>query len=247
MALSNATSTSRTRPGVHTSDARDEIYGSRYFRVSLPRTRNCRSVPSYRDLVLINQAGRSGDDILSNAEAPEGGSVQQMKDFSAAETLRDGRVFQIRALRPDDRSGLLAAVGRISERSLYRRFFGFKRDFTEREVDFFTNVDFVSHVALVALLEEAGQPMIVGGARYIIVPSGEAEIAFAVDDAHQGKGIGTALMRHLIVLAGQAGLKELIADVLPDNAAMLKVFETSGLEITTSREPDAIHVVLRLS
>jgi RimJ/RimL family protein N-acetyltransferase len=169
-----------------------------------------------------------------------------MKDFSAAETLRDGRVFQIRALRPDDRSGLLAAVGRISERSLYRRFFGFKRDFTEREVDFFTNVDFVSHVALVALLEEAGQPMIVGGARYIIVPSGEAEIAFAVDDAYQGKGIGTALMRHLIVLAGQAGLKELIADVLPDNAAMLKVFETSGLEITTSREPDAIHVVLRL-
>jgi RimJ/RimL family protein N-acetyltransferase len=99
---------------------------------------------------------------------------------------------------------------------------------------------------LVALLEEAGQPMIVGGARYIIVPSGEAEIAFAVDDAYQGKGIGTALMRHLIVLAGQAGLKELIADVLPDNAAMLKVFETSGLEITTSREPDAIHVVLRL-
>jgi RimJ/RimL family protein N-acetyltransferase len=169
-----------------------------------------------------------------------------MKDFSAAETLRDGRVFQIRALRPDDRSGLLAAVGRISERSLYRRFFGFKRDFTEREVDFFTNVDFVSHDALVALLEEAGQPMIVGGARYIIVPSGEAEIAFAVDDAYQGKGIGTALMRHLIVLAGQAGLKELIADVLPDNAAMLKVFETSGLEITTSREPDAIHVVLRL-
>jgi RimJ/RimL family protein N-acetyltransferase len=172
--------------------------------------------------------------------------VQQMKDFSAAETLRDGRVFQIRALRPDDRSGLLAAVGLISERSLYRRFFGFKRDFTEREVDFFTNVDFVSHVALVALLEEAGQPMIVGGARYIIVPSGEAEIAFAVDDAHQGKGIGTALMRHLIVLAGQAGLKELISDVLPDNAAMLKVFETSGLEITTRREPDAIHVVLRL-
>jgi RimJ/RimL family protein N-acetyltransferase len=173
--------------------------------------------------------------------------VQQMKDFSAAETLRDGRVFQIRALRPDDRSGLLAAVGRISERSLYRRFFGFKRNFTEREVDFYINIDFVSHVALVALLEEAGQPMIVGGARYIIVPSGQAEIAFAVDDAHQGQGIGTALMRHLIILARRADLNELIAEVLVDNAAMLKVFETSGLEITTSREPDAIHVVLRLS
>jgi RimJ/RimL family protein N-acetyltransferase len=89
--------------------------------------------------------------------------------------------------------------------------------------------------------------MIVGGARYIIVPSGQAEIAFAVDDAHQGQGIGTALMRHLIILARRADLNELIAEVLVDNAAMLKVFETSGLEITTSREPDAIHVVLRLS
>jgi hypothetical protein len=54
-------------------------------------------------------------------------------------------------------------------------------------------------------------------------------------------------MRHLIVLARRADLKELIAEVLVDNAAMLKVFETSGLEITTSLEPDAIHVVLRLS
>jgi RimJ/RimL family protein N-acetyltransferase len=170
-----------------------------------------------------------------------------MKDYSATEGLRDGRLFQIRALRPKDRSGLLAAVGRTSEQSLYRRFFGFKRDFTEREVDFYINVDFVSHVALVALLKETGQPEIVGGARYIIAPSGQAEIAFAVDDAHQGQGIGTALMRHLIVLARRAGLKELIADVLPDNAAMLKVFETSGLQIRTRREPDAIHVVLRLS
>jgi RimJ/RimL family protein N-acetyltransferase len=173
--------------------------------------------------------------------------VQQMKDYSATERLRDGRLFEIRALRPEDRSGLLAAVSRTSEQSLYRRFFGFKRDFTEREVDFYINIDFVSHVALVALLKETGQPEIVGGARYIIAPSGQAELAFAVDDAHQGQGIGAALMHHLIVLARRAGLKELIADVLPDNAAMLKVFDASGLKIRTRREPDAIHVVLWLS
>jgi GNAT superfamily N-acetyltransferase len=170
----------------------------------------------------------------------------QPKTYSKAEALRDGRVVEIRALRPEDRAGLLAAVGRTSEQSLYRRFFAFKRGFTEREIDFYVNVDFVSHVALVALLDEDGRTTIVGGARYIVVQPGQAELAFAVDDAHQGQGIGSALMRHLAILASQAGLKELVADVLPENGAMLKVLETSGFGTTVKREPDATHVVLRL-
>lgn len=171
----------------------------------------------------------------------------QARDYAATEILRDGRTAVIRALRPEDRDDLLAAVGRTSDQSLYRRFFTFKHGFTDREVDFYVNVDFVSHVALVAVLEEDGRPVIVGGARYIVAQPGQAEVAFAVDDAHQGKGIGAALLRHLVALARQGGLTELIADVLPDNTAMLKVFGTSGLGITMRHEPDATHVVLRLS
>src|SRR5215218_8805101 len=140
-------------------------------------------------------------------------------------------MVEVRALRPEDRIGLLAAVGRTSDQSLYRRFFGFKRGFTDQEVDYYVNVDFVSHVALVAVVEENGSPVIVGGARYVVVQPGQAEVAFAVDDAHQGKGIGAALMRHLAAIARDAGLKELIADVLPENTAMLNVFRTSGLEV----------------
>jgi RimJ/RimL family protein N-acetyltransferase len=173
--------------------------------------------------------------------------VLKVREYSSFDALRDGRKVQIRALKPEDRADMLAAVGRTSRQSLYRRFFTFKRDFTEREVDFYVNIDFVNHVALVAVLEEDGRPVIVGGARYIVVQPDRAEIAFAVDDAHQGQGIGTALMRHLAVLARRAGLKELIADVLPENTTMLKVFETSRLGVVTRREPDAIHVVLRLS
>ena len=69
---------------------------------------------------------------------------------SAIEALRDGCRVEIRALRPDDRADLIAAVGRTSAQSLYRRFFGLKRSFTEQEVAFFVNVDFVNHVALIA-------------------------------------------------------------------------------------------------
>ena len=166
--------------------------------------------------------------------------------YSAFETLRDGRRVGIRALRPDDRAELLAAVGRTSPESLYRRFFTVKRGFTEQEVAYFLNIDFVEHVALVAVLEEAGGPVIVGGARYIVIEPGSAEVAFAVIDQYQGLGIGQALMRHLAGIARGVGIRELIADVLPENAAMLKVFAKSGLPLTTNCESHVVHVVLRL-
>src|SRR5215470_15368152 len=127
--------------------------------------------------------------------------------YSAVERLRNGRHVEIRALRPEDRPELAAAVGRSSAESLYRRFFTVKRNFNDREIAFFLNVDFVNHVALVAVVEEEGRPVIVGGGRYIVVRSATAEMAFTVVDQYQGQGIGAALMRHLAVIAVEAGLK----------------------------------------
>jgi RimJ/RimL family protein N-acetyltransferase len=166
--------------------------------------------------------------------------------YSATEALRDERRVEIRALRPDDRADLLAAAARTSEQSLYRRFFAVRRSFTEREIAFFLNPDFVNHVALVAVVEESGRPVIVGGGRYVVTQPGRAEVAFAVVDQYQGQGIGAALMRHVAAIARAAGLEELIAEVLPDNIPMLKVFEKSGLRLSTRREPQVVHVSLRL-
>jgi GNAT superfamily N-acetyltransferase len=168
-------------------------------------------------------------------------------NYSAIEALRDGRRVEIRALRHDDRDGLVAAVGRASTQTLYRRFFAVKRSFSEKETAFFLDVDFVDHVALVAVVDEDAGPVIVGGARYIVVQPGQAEVAFAVIDAYQGQGLGAALMRHLAAIARAAGLRELIAEVLPENAPMLKVFEKSGLRPVTKREAGVVHVTLRLS
>src|SRR3712207_3774879 len=148
-------------------------------------------------------------------------------DYSAVEVLRDGRRTEIRALRSAARSSLLAAVGRTSAESLYRRFFAVRQSFTEREIIGFLDVDFVDRVALVAMIEEHGQPVIAGGGRYIVIQPGKAEIAFVVIDQYQGQGIGAALMRHLIIVARSVGLRELIAEVLPENTAMLKVLQTS--------------------
>ena len=157
-------------------------------------------------------------------------------EYLAFETLRDGRPVRIRALKPADRDSMLAAVDRIGDASLYRRFFSPKHHFTDTEIDYYINVDFVSHVALVAELEENGEPVIAGGGRYIVSAPGCAEMAFAVDDPHHGLGIGTLLMRHLALIAKAARLHTLKAEVLADNAPMLAVFRRSGLPITLARD-----------
>ncbi len=168
-------------------------------------------------------------------------------NYSSVERLHDGRQIEIRAFRPEDRDELLSTVARVGPLSLYRRFFTLKQNFSEREKAFFLNVDFEKHVALVAMTEEAGQHVMVGGARYVIVQPGKAEVAFLVVDQYQGQGIGAALLRNLANLARAGGLNALVAEVLPENTPMLKVFEKSGLPMTTTRDPDVSHVTLQLS
>jgi RimJ/RimL family protein N-acetyltransferase len=168
-------------------------------------------------------------------------------EYAATEQLRNGAFVQIRALRPDDRAEMLAAVGRASPQTLYRRFFAPKRHFSEREIDFFLNVDFKSHVALAAVLSEGRREVIAGGARYIVSQPGSAELAFAIDDPHQKLGIASHLIHHLIGIARAAELEEFVADVLPENVPMLKVFERCGLAMTTRHERGSVHVTLSLS
>jgi ribosomal protein S18 acetylase RimI-like enzyme len=173
--------------------------------------------------------------------------VSTPANYSAFETLRDGSRVEIRALRPDDQAGLIAAVERTSARSLQRRFFGLKRSFTDQEVAFFMNVDFVNHVALLALIHQGGRPVIAGGGRYIVAQPGKAELALVVVDEYQGHGIGRALMRHLTTIARAAGLHTFFAEVLSENAPMLKLFKTSGLQLNMRREGDVAHVTISLS
>ena len=172
--------------------------------------------------------------------------MPEAAEYSIREHLRDDRPITIRALHPDDRAGMLAAIGRTSMQSLQRRFFVPKKGFSEREIAFFLDVDFESHVAIVAEIAEDGCPVIVGGGRFIAIQPGQAEIAFVVVDAYQGQGIGTILMRHLAILARNAGLKELVAEVLPENTAMLKLFKKFGFRPDAKGSPQVVHLTLQL-
>ena len=166
--------------------------------------------------------------------------------FSAVELLRNGQRVEIRALRPSDRSALEKAVDQTSPLSLYRRFFAVRTVFTEEQASYFVDIDFKTHVALVAIVDEVTGPSIAGGARYVLVDSDKAEIAFMSVDAYQGRGIGSTLLRHLVTIAKGAGILQFIAEVLPENTPMLKLFEKSGLQMSVQSEPGVTHVTLDL-
>jgi GNAT superfamily N-acetyltransferase len=189
-------------------------------------------------------ANLAWNNMTSYSQAPQASGVAE---YRATEVLRDGRRIAIRAARPADREALLEAFGRTGDESRYRRFFSPKHSLTEGEIAFFLNLDFADHVALVAELEGGERPVIAGGGRYIVAEPGRAEVAFMVDDSHQGLGIGSLLMRHLVVIARAAGLRTLVAEVLAGNRTMLKVFERAGLDLTTRREAGVLHLEMGLA
>ena len=172
--------------------------------------------------------------------------MSEAASFSTTEQLRNGRRIEIRALRPTDRDALLAAADHTSDQSLYRRFFSVRRVFSDQEVASFVNVDFIDEIALLAVVREGGRQVVAGGGRYIVVRPGTAELAFTVVDEFQGQGIASALLRHLTALARAAGVREFIAEVLPDNTGMLRVFERSGLKLERKRENGVVHITLHV-
>ncbi len=161
----------------------------------------------------------------------------QASDYIAEEFLRDGRPLTIRALHSEDKALWQDVWEHLSPTSVYYRFFSPKKHMSEQEVAYFTQLDFVTHVALLAIIQDptiGAEPAAVG--RYIItepdVVSDCAEIAFAVEDAYHGLGIGTLLLKHLAIIAKRSGIKAFNAFVLAENSKMVEVFENCGLPCT---------------
>lgn len=157
------------------------------------------------------------------------------RNYRASATLLDGRTIHIRAIRPDDRLRLLAHFRALSPQSVVWRFHGAKRSLSEAELDRLTQLDFVTHVGLVAIFGPEPEQPLIGVGRYIRIGeranAARAEVGFAVLDEYQGTGFGTALLRHLAIIAKAAGVKEFQADVMADNYRMIEVLEHSGFKL----------------
>jgi acyl-CoA synthetase (NDP forming)/GNAT superfamily N-acetyltransferase len=164
--------------------------------------------------------------------------------WSSTVVLGDGETVLIRPITPDDRTALAEFHSRQSRESQYRRYFTAKPKLTERELDRFTNVDFVARVALV--VESHGE--FIAWASYERVANrDEADAAFMVDDRHHGRGIATLLLEHLAAIARSNGIERFTAEVLADNRAMLAVFSRAGWPLQRRFESGVIDLDFELA
>ncbi len=139
------------------------------------------------------------------------------RHWEADVLLRDGRTAHIRPIRAEDAGpdGRVLRPG-LATQSKYYRFFAPMPELSERDVDRFTHVDHVDRVALRADRRGADDRR---RAATTLVKPGEAEVAFLVEDAHQGRGIGQLLLEHLAQAGRERGVERFVAEVLPDNQA----------------------------
>ncbi|HVW39753.1 MAG TPA: GNAT family N-acetyltransferase [Amycolatopsis sp.] len=159
--------------------------------------------------------------------------------WEADVVLSDGGTVHLRPIVPSDADALVAFHGKLSERTRYLRYFGAYPRIPKRDLERFSVVDHHDRVAFVALLGDD----IVAVGRYERLSDGpSAEVAFVVDDAHQGRGLGSILLEHLAAAASESGLRRFVAEVLAENATMVRVFRDAGYQVSRALEEGVLHL-----
>jgi acyl-CoA synthetase (NDP forming)/RimJ/RimL family protein N-acetyltransferase len=158
--------------------------------------------------------------------------------WEADVVLRDGSTAHLRPIRPDDADRLRRFHGRLSDETLYFRFFALLRELSDRDVVKYTTVDYVDRVALVATV---GDEMI-GVVRYERVAPDVAEVAFNIEDAYQGRGVGSVFLEHIAAAARERDVARFVADVLPTNRRMLRVFTDAGYVVAREMEDGVVRL-----
>ncbi len=166
-------------------------------------------------------------------------------DAPAEEAPPCGAPVTIRAIRPDDKTRLVAAFRGLEPHTIRMRFFHAKRELSEKELGWIDRIDPAKRAALVATVRRGGDEVVVGEGQYA-ARGGSAEIAFTVDEEWQRRGLGRRLLQHLARIARRHGISRFEAYVLAENAPMLALFRRSGLPMTTRAADGSLLVTLAL-
>ncbi|MEU8043738.1 GNAT family N-acetyltransferase [Micromonospora echinofusca] len=159
--------------------------------------------------------------------------------------LSDGTTVQLRPIRPSDGPGVVAMHSRFSERTRYLRYFSPYPRIPERDLQRFVNVDHRDREAFVVLVGE--RIVAVGRYERLGPQAPEAEVAFVVEDAYQGRGIGSVLLEHLADAARRNDIASFVAEVLPANGAMLRVFSDFGYQVQRQFADGVVHLTFPIA
>jgi GNAT superfamily N-acetyltransferase len=148
-------------------------------------------------------------------------------------------------VRAGDKARLLDHFNRLSPQARRFRFFAGKRTLSERELQRLTELDFVKEAAIALTLADNRSGRFIGVARYVRgADPARAEMALAILDEYQGRGIGPLLIHHLARIARANGIQLFEADVLGDNERMLRVIRKSGCALRTVTNEGVLHIDL---
>ncbi|MCM1950286.1 GNAT family N-acetyltransferase [Streptomyces sp. G2] len=171
--------------------------------------------------------------------------------WEADVVLRDGGTARIRPITADDADRLVSFYEQVSDESKYYRFFAPYPRLSAKDVHRFTHHDFVDRVGLAAtvggeFIATVRYDRIDDRGRPASTPADEAEVAFLVQDAHQGRGVASALLEHIAAVARERGIRRFAAEVLPANTKMIKVFTDAGYTQKRSFEDGSVRLHLDL-
>jgi len=158
----------------------------------------------------------------------------------------DAGSISLRAVRPDDKQRIVKAFKGLERDSVYLRFFTHRKELEDEELRRVTECDGASHAVLVATTGSGEQEAIVGMGSYVRCGQA-ADIAFAVEEDFQRRGIASRLLRQLAGIARAQGIERFEADMLAENTPMLAVFQKSGLRMRTSHAHGVVHATLFLT
>ncbi|MBM3133162.1 MAG: GNAT family N-acetyltransferase, partial [Chloroflexi bacterium] len=157
------------------------------------------------------------------------GTQDFLTRYTTAVILRDGSTLHLRPIVPEDEERLMGLFSRLSRHTIYLRFHHVLNQMSKEEARRFCAVDYDNDFALVATLGEGAEERIVALGHFYRFPSRDrAEVAFMVEDAYQGKGIGTHLLEQMVNRAREIGIKTFEAEVLAENRGMVEMFTNSG-------------------
>ncbi|MBD0418166.1 GNAT family N-acetyltransferase [Streptomyces sp. TRM S81-3] len=167
--------------------------------------------------------------------------------WEADVVLRDGGTARVRPITVDDAERLVSFYEQVSDESKYYRFFAPYPRLSAKDVHRFTHHDFVDRVGLAAtvggeFIATVRYDRIGAGGMPASAPADEAEVAFLVQDAHQGRGVASALLEHIAAVARERGIRRFAAEVLPANTKMIKVFTDAGYTQKRSFEDGVVRL-----
>ena len=197
--------------------------------------------PKFRKELI--QAAKARNYIYQDQIELTWDQVDYPRELERHATLRDGAEIFFRPIKPTDEPALSEMLYSLSEQSVRTRYMARTIAFPHKDVQQLTNIDYRHDLAIVGVVPGPGGEDIVAIAQYYLDPKTQAaEVAFLVQDEWQAKGMGTFLLDYITQVAVKRNVKRFYAKVMPENKAMLAIFQNSGYRVNTEFDGEVYNI-----